>query len=79
MGACSQVCAVFLIDLFDLNSRLVPGGYSAVLFNKYSGTRNETYGEGMHFKWPFLEVPILFDLRATARYVLMLHAFVIDA
>jgi len=47
----------------------VPGGYSAVLFNSIYGTRKETYGEGMHLKWPFLEQPILFDLRATARNI----------
>jgi prohibitin 2 len=47
----------------------VPGGYSAVLFNSIHGTKKETYGEGMHFKWPFFEKPILFDLRATARNI----------
>jgi len=47
----------------------VPGGYSAVLFNSIYGTKLETYGEGMHFKWPFFEKPILYDLRATARNI----------
>jgi prohibitin 2 len=47
----------------------VPGGCSAVIFNSFYGTKQHTYGEGMHPKWPFFEKPIIYDLRPTARNI----------
>jgi len=42
----------------------VPGGYHAVVFNRIWGTNQRIYEEGMHFLVPFVETPILFDIRA---------------
>lgn len=42
----------------------VPGGYHAVVFNRIWGTNKRIYQEGMHFLVPFVETPILFDIRA---------------
>jgi prohibitin 1 len=44
---------------------VVDGGEKALIFNKIGGLKNKVYGEGLHFKLPFLQDPILFDVRLT--------------
>ena len=41
----------------------VPGGFRAVKFNCITGLYNHTYGEGANFAIPFLETPVIFDIR----------------
>uniref|UniRef100_A0A7S1XDV1 Prohibitin n=1 Tax=Compsopogon caeruleus TaxID=31354 RepID=A0A7S1XDV1_9RHOD len=47
----------------------VDGGHRAVIFNKISGVRDEVYGEGTHVRVPFLDVPVIYDVRAKPRVV----------
>ena len=42
----------------------VPGGHRAVIFNTISGDIKGPISEGIHFKMPFIEKPILFDIKA---------------
>ncbi|CAI0385373.1 unnamed protein product, partial [Linum tenue] len=42
----------------------VQGGHRAILFNRLSGVKDKVYGEGMHIRWPFLEKPIHYEIRA---------------
>lgn len=41
----------------------VHGGHRAVMYNRYSGISDSVIGEGMHFKVPWLQRPIIFDIR----------------
>ena len=41
----------------------VEPGHAAILFNKFSGVKPEIYQEGIHFKIPFIERQILFNIR----------------
>lgn len=41
----------------------VEGGHRAVIFNRFSGVKNEVAGEGTHFLIPFIEWPIMYDIR----------------
>ena len=41
----------------------VEGGETAIKFNRLTGLLNETYEEGYHVKIPFLERPIIYDIR----------------
>lgn len=41
----------------------VPAGSNAVLFSRYSGVQPLVYGEGLHFKIPFLHEPQIFNVR----------------
>nr|CCC93599.1 putative prohibitin [Trypanosoma congolense IL3000] len=41
----------------------VDGGCCAVKFNAITGLKNRTYGEGANFAIPFLETPVVFDIR----------------
>ncbi|KAF3625163.1 Prohibitin-4, mitochondrial [Capsicum baccatum] len=48
-----------------LNSSLytVDGGERAVLFDRFSGVKDDTIGEGTHFLIPWLQKPFIFDIR----------------
>lgn len=41
----------------------VDGGHRGVVFNRLQGVKDEVYGEGTHFVIPWLEWPIIFDVR----------------
>lgn len=45
----------------------VQGGHRAVMFNRVSGVKNEVLGEGLHFKVPWFEWPLNFDIRTRPR------------
>merc|ERR1711871_196765 len=41
----------------------VIGGQRAVVYSRVSGVQMETKSEGMHFKWPWLERPTIFNVK----------------
>ena len=43
----------------------VQPGHKAFKFNKISGVGMTTYKEGLHFRIPMLERPIIYNVRAT--------------
>lgn len=47
----------------------VDGGQRAVIFDRFSGVKNEVVGEGTHFLIPWVQKPIIFDIRSTPRAV----------
>eukprot|EP00737_Agarophyton_chilense_P002841 gb/GEZJ01003270.1/.p1 GENE.gb/GEZJ01003270.1/~~gb/GEZJ01003270.1/.p1 ORF type:complete len:366 (-),score=57.29 gb/GEZJ01003270.1/:758-1696(-) len=47
----------------------VDGGHRAVLFNRVLGVREAVYGEGTHFRIPFVDMPIIYDVRAKPRNI----------
>ncbi|KAL5715842.1 Prohibitin-1 [Ranunculus cassubicifolius] len=47
----------------------VPGGSGGIVFNRFHGIKDKVYPEGTHLLIPFIERPIVFDLRASlSRY-----------
>ncbi|XP_074294119.1 prohibitin-1, mitochondrial-like [Silene latifolia] len=42
----------------------VEGGNRAIVFNRLYGIKNEVYPEGTHFAIPWIERPIIYDVRA---------------
>ncbi len=50
----------------------VPGGHRAIMFSRLSGLNNEPIGEGTHFLVPWLEHPIIFDVKTKPRNVVSL-------
>ncbi|CAG7829500.1 unnamed protein product [Allacma fusca] len=54
-----------------VNSALynVDGGHRAVIFDRFSGIKKEVVGEGTHFYVPWVQRPVLFDIRARPRNV----------
>lgn len=47
----------------------VDGGQRAVIFDRFAGVKNEVVGEGTHFLIPWVQKPIIFDIRSTPRAV----------
>jgi len=47
----------------------VPGGYRAVMFDRFSGVRNTASSEGTHFLVPWLQKAILYDVRIKPRNI----------
>ena len=45
-------------------SSIRSGGHRAIVFNRLTGIKEEVYEEGTHFMVPWLERPIIFDVRA---------------
>lgn len=47
----------------------VDGGYRAVIMDRFTGVKNYIVGEGTHFLIPFVQKPILYDIRSRPRNV----------
>lgn len=54
-----------------VNSMLynVDGGHRAVIFDRFQGVKPDVIGEGTHFMIPWLQKPIIFDIRTRPRSV----------
>ncbi|CAL1680456.1 unnamed protein product [Lasius platythorax] len=54
-----------------VNSALynVDGGHRAVIFDRFAGIKNIVVGEGTHFIIPWVQKPIIFDIRSRPRNV----------
>jgi len=47
----------------------VPGGFRAVMFDRFSGVKDKATGEGTHFLVPWLQRAILYDCRTKPRNI----------
>jgi prohibitin 1 len=54
---------------FHQSYSLVEGGHRAVIFDRFSGVKNEVVGEGTHFFVPWVQKPIIYDIRSRPRNV----------
>jgi len=54
-----------------VNSALfnVEGGHRAVIFDRFVGVKKEVVGEGTHFMIPWVQKPIIYDIRARPKNV----------
>ncbi|EDW78029.1 uncharacterized protein Dwil_GK24235 [Drosophila willistoni] len=54
-----------------INSALynVEGGHRAVIFDRFTGIKQSVVGEGTHFFIPWVQRPIIFDIRSQPRNV----------
>ncbi|EIM20181.1 hypothetical protein E3Q22_02194 [Wallemia mellicola] len=47
----------------------VDGGHRAIKYSRFYGIMRDVYGEGTHFRIPWLETPIITDIRAKPRNI----------
>jgi len=47
----------------------VEGGHRAVMFNRIGGTQRDVYAEGLHFRIPWFQYPVIYDIRARPRKI----------
>ncbi|EPY24932.1 prohibitin [Strigomonas culicis] len=61
----ASLASVSLVGAYGLYHSVyfVRGGFRAVKFNCITGLHERTYGEGANFAIPFLETPVIFDIR----------------
>jgi len=54
-----------------INSALynVDGGHRAVIFDRFTGIKKDVVGEGTHFFIPWVQRPVIYDIRARPRNV----------
>nr|XP_022907223.1 prohibitin-2 isoform X1 [Onthophagus taurus] len=45
----------------------VEGGHRSIMFNRIGGVQNEIYTEGLHFRIPWFQYPIIYDIRSRPR------------
>ena len=46
---------------------LVEGGHRAIIFGRIGGIKPHIMAEGLHFRLPWFEYPIIYDIRAKPR------------
>jgi len=70
-NAIGKVGAALFLGGTMMNSALynVDGGHRAVIFDRFSGIKQEVVGEGTHFLIPWVQKPIIFDVRSRPRNV----------
>jgi len=47
----------------------VEGGHRAIIFSRLGGVKDETYSEGLHLRVPWLQYPIVYDIRSRPRKI----------
>ncbi|CAG0912912.1 unnamed protein product [Notodromas monacha] len=47
----------------------VDGGHRAVMFNRIGGVSDLTFSEGLHFRIPWFQYPIIYDIRSKPRKI----------
>jgi prohibitin 1 len=63
-GGFGGLALLFTPPLLKSMLYTVDGGERAIIYDIFKGIENNVIkGEGMHFKMPFVEKPIIFDVR----------------
>jgi len=47
----------------------VEGGHRAIIFSRLGGIQNDIYREGLHFRVPWFQYPIIYDIRSKPRKI----------
>jgi prohibitin 2 len=47
----------------------VEGGHRAILFSRLTGIQDDVYSEGLHFRIPWFQYPIIYDIRSRPRKI----------
>ena len=47
----------------------VDGGHRAIIFSRLGGIQNDIYAEGLHFRLPWFQYPIVYDIRSRPRKI----------
>ncbi|CAH3035554.1 unnamed protein product [Pocillopora meandrina] len=48
----------------------VEGGHRAIIFSRIGGIQNNVYTEGLHFRIPWFQYPIIYDIRSKPRKII---------
>jgi len=71
LGLGAKVVAAGAAAIYGLQQSMytVEGGHRAVMFNRLGGVQDYTMTEGLHFRLPWFQYPIIYDIRARPRKI----------
>jgi len=71
LGLGAKIVAAGVAAAYGLQQSMytVDGGHRAVMFNRIGGVQDYTMAEGLHFRLPWLQYPIVYDIRARPRKI----------
>ncbi|OWR41779.1 prohibitin-2 [Danaus plexippus] len=71
LGIGLKVVAVVGAAAYGISQSLftVEGGHRAIMFNRIGGVQQEVMAEGMHFRIPWFQYPIIYDIRSRPRKI----------
>jgi len=71
LGAGVKLLAAGAAALYGLQQSIytVDGGHRSILFNRIGGIQNDIFVEGIHFKVPWFQYPIIYDIRSRPRKI----------
>lgn len=57
--------------VYGINNSMftVDGGHRAIMFNRIGGVGDDIYSEGLHFRIPWFQYPIVYDIRSRPRKI----------
>lgn len=64
---CVSISIIYVLSCFRMI--LVDGGHRAIMFSRLSGVQDETYSEGLHFRIPWFQYPVIYDIRSRPRKI----------
>ncbi|KAK3882821.1 hypothetical protein Pcinc_012825 [Petrolisthes cinctipes] len=71
LGTGLKVLAAAGAVAYGLNQSMytVEGGHRAIIFSRLGGIQQDIYSEGLHFRVPWFQYPIIYDIRARPRKI----------
>lgn len=71
LGIGLKVLAVGAAAVYGLSQAMytVDGGHRAIIFSRVGGVQKEIFAEGLHFRIPWFQYPIVYDIRSRPRKI----------
>lgn len=71
LGAGVKLLAAAVAGAYGLQQSMytVEGGHRAIMFNRIGGIQNYALAEGLHFRLPWFQYPVIYDIRARPRKI----------
>ena len=71
LGLGVKLLAAGAAGLYGLQQSMftVDGGHRAIIFNRLGGIQDYSLTEGLHFRMPWFQYPIVYDIRARPRKI----------
>jgi len=71
LGLGAKLLAAAAAGAYGLQQSMytVDGGHRAIMFNRIGGIQDYTMSEGLHFRVPWFQYPIIYDIRARPRKI----------
>jgi len=71
LGAGAKLLAAAAAGVYGLQQSMytVEGGHRSIMFNRIGGIQNYALAEGLHFRIPWFQYPIIYDIRAKPRKI----------